>query len=57
MPKGYDRLADFMPRDQLDAKLRDLHARVGAEVSAMPSHDEVVARYCSDSRFRHVMAS
>jgi len=52
MPKGYDRLADFMAREQLDAKLRDLHARVWAEVSAMPLHEDVVARYCSESRFR-----
>ena len=54
MPKGYDRLADFIPREQLDAKLRDLHARVWAEVCAMPSHEDVIARYCSESRFQRV---
>ena len=50
MPRGYDRLADFMPREQLDAKLRELHSRVAAEVAAMPTHEEVIARYYSDSR-------
>ena len=51
MPKAYDRLADFIPREQLDARLRDLHARVAAEVAAMPTHEEVIARYCSEPRF------
>jgi tryptophan halogenase len=51
VPGAYDRLADFMPREQLDARLRDLHARVAAEVSAMSSHEAVVARYCTESRY------
>ena len=44
----YDRLADFVPLEQLDARLRELHARVAAHVAAMPTHADVIARYCSD---------
>ncbi len=33
MPRAYDRLADFMPREQLDAKLRELHRARGARTS------------------------
>jgi tryptophan halogenase len=51
MPQAYDRLADFMPREQLDAKLRDLHARVWAEVCRHALARWSVARYCSESRF------
>ena len=46
MPRGYDRLSDLLPRDQLDARLRELHTRVATHVNAMPSHDVVIARYC-----------
>jgi len=49
MPKSYDRLADFMPRELLDARLRDLHARVAAEVAAMPAHEAIIARYHDDA--------
>ncbi len=49
MPRAYDRLADFIPREELDAQLRDLHARVAAHVDDMPSHDEVIARYCGEA--------
>jgi tryptophan 7-halogenase len=48
MPRAYDRLADFIPLDELDAKLRELHARVGAHASGMPSHADVIARYCGE---------
>ena len=50
MPRAYDRLADFIPREQLDAQLRELHARVAAHVDAMPAHAEVIARYCSEAQ-------
>ncbi len=50
MPKAHDRLADFMPREQLDAKLRELHARVAAHVAEMPAHEEIIARYCGEAR-------
>jgi len=51
MPRAYDRLADFMPREQLDAKLRELHGSVAAHVADMPTHEKVIARYCSEPRF------
>jgi tryptophan halogenase len=57
MPKAYDRLADFMPREQLDARLRDLHARVAAEVAGMCTHEEVIARYCMPRFTPRVMTS
>jgi tryptophan 7-halogenase len=46
-PARYDRLADFMPLEELDGKLRELHGRVAAHVADMSSHADVVARYCS----------
>ena len=41
MPSAYDRLADFLPLEQLDAKLRELHARVARMSSDMPTHADV----------------
>jgi tryptophan halogenase len=49
MPRAYDRLADFMPRDQLEARLRELHGRVAAHAGDMPSHEQVIERYCSEA--------
>ena len=49
MPARYDRLADFMPLDELDAQLRELHARVATQVDAMPTHADVIARYCGEA--------
>jgi tryptophan 7-halogenase len=46
MPRNHDRLADALPRGQLDQRLRDLHGRVDAHAAAMPSHTEAVARHC-----------
>jgi tryptophan halogenase len=51
MPRAYDRLADLMPREQLDKRLRELHASVAAEVAAMPTHEEVIARFFSGPRY------
>jgi tryptophan halogenase len=48
-PKAYDRLADFVPREQLSEKMSDLHERVATHVADMPLHSELVARYCSSS--------
>ncbi|HUQ11644.1 MAG TPA: tryptophan halogenase family protein [Steroidobacteraceae bacterium] len=45
MPRTYDRLADFIPTEELSAKLRELHAEVAAHVDDMPSHADVIARY------------
>ena len=49
MPRAYDRLADLMPRDQLEARLRELHGRVASHARDMPPHDQVIARYCGDT--------
>jgi tryptophan halogenase len=48
MPEAYDRLADFLPPDQLAGKLRELHARVQAHVAGMSSHADVVRRLCGE---------
>jgi tryptophan halogenase len=47
MPRAHDRLADCLPGELLEAKLRELHSRVAAHAGSMPSHAEVIARYCS----------
>jgi len=49
MPRAYDRLADFIPLDELDAQLRVLHARVATHVDEMPSHADVIGRYCGEA--------
>jgi tryptophan 7-halogenase len=49
MPRAYDRLADFIPLEDLDAQLRVLHTRVATHVDDMPSHADVIARYCSET--------
>jgi tryptophan halogenase len=57
MPGAYDRLADFMPAELLDARLRELHARVAAHVKAMPSHAAIVERHCRQSWLTQQVAS
>jgi tryptophan halogenase len=46
MPRAYNRLADFIPLDELDVKLHELHARVAAHAGDMPSHAALLARHC-----------
>jgi tryptophan halogenase len=46
MPRHHDCLADFMPLAQLDGRLRELHASVATHVASMPTHEQVIARYC-----------
>jgi tryptophan halogenase len=48
VPRAYDRLADLMPRDQLEARLRELHGRVAAHANDMPPHEQVIERYCGE---------
>jgi len=48
LPGAHDRLADCLPRELLDARLRELHSRVAAHAGAMPSHAELIARYCGE---------
>jgi tryptophan 7-halogenase len=50
MPRDHDRLADCLPPGQLDERLRELHARIAAHASGMPSHAEVIASYCRPDR-------
>ncbi len=57
MPGGYDRLADFMPCELLDARMRELHARVAAHLSSMPAHADVIASYCGVAPLRKQAAS
>ncbi len=49
MPRAYDRLADFVPADELAAKLGRLHTDVVSHAADMPSHAEVIARYCAET--------
>ncbi len=46
MPGAHDRLADTLSRELLDAKLRELHSRVALHAASMPSHAQVIERYC-----------
>jgi tryptophan halogenase len=46
VPRQYDRLADFLPPDRLSEKLKDLHQRVETHALDMPTHAELIARYC-----------
>ena len=46
IPTGHSRLADRLPIDQLDAKLRDLRSRIGTNAADMTPHGEFVASYC-----------
>ena len=48
MPRAHDRLADCLPGELLEAKLRELHSRVATHASSMPAHADVIARYCGD---------
>ena len=50
VPRAYDQLADFIPLDELDAKLRVLHSRIAAHVADMPSHAEAITFYCGGTQ-------
>jgi tryptophan halogenase len=50
VPRAHDRLADCLPSELLDARLRELHGRVAAHSANMPSHADVIAQYCGDLR-------
>jgi tryptophan halogenase len=49
-PRAYDRLADFIPLDELQAKLIELHAHVAAHAGDMPPHADVIARLSPATR-------
>jgi tryptophan halogenase len=45
-PQGYDRLAEVLPLDSLDQRLRDLRRRIQTQVGSMTSHEAFIADYC-----------
>ena len=47
LPRGYNRLADRIPMPDLEAKLRDLKARIVTNAATMTPHEEFIASYCS----------
>jgi len=49
MPKRYDRLADRLPIEDLEEKLRDLKARIDSNVSTMSSQADFISRYCASA--------
>ena len=46
VPQGYDRLADALPLDDIEARLADLAERVAANVGTMTPHTAFVDDYC-----------
>jgi tryptophan 7-halogenase len=48
-PSAYDRLADAVPLEHLDARMRELVERIRAHVDQMRPHSEVVENYCSEN--------
>ncbi|RYY41933.1 MAG: tryptophan 7-halogenase, partial [Sphingomonadales bacterium] len=46
-PRGYDRLADALDLDDLEARLEDHASRIALNVGAMSSHAEFVRSYCA----------
>ncbi|HET9473023.1 MAG TPA: tryptophan 7-halogenase, partial [Steroidobacteraceae bacterium] len=58
MPRAHDRLADCLPGELLEAKLRELHSRVAAHAGSMPAHADVIASYCGETtRLKQAMSS
>ncbi|HEY5810365.1 MAG TPA: tryptophan halogenase family protein [Povalibacter sp.] len=49
MPRGYDRVADLLDRNDVDMRLHELHGRIATNVAAMSQHSDFVARYCAES--------
>jgi tryptophan halogenase len=45
-PGGYDRLAEVLPLDTLEQRLRDLRCRIQTNVGSMSSHEAFIADYC-----------
>ena len=45
-PQGYDPLAEALPLDILDERLRDFRARIATNIAAMTPHGVFVADYC-----------
>ncbi|RYY44627.1 MAG: tryptophan 7-halogenase [Sphingomonadales bacterium] len=45
-PRAYDRLADALDLDDVEARLDDYASRIALNVGAMSSHDDFVRSYC-----------
>ena len=48
MPRACDRLAAAVSLQDLELKMRDLHARIRSQVASMSSHSDFIARYCAE---------
>ena len=46
VPRGYNRLADRLPAEELSSRLQGLRRRIRKNVDAMTDHAEFVASYC-----------
>lgn len=44
--RGYDRLADALPLDEVEARLADLADRIAANAATMTPHADFIADYC-----------
>jgi tryptophan halogenase len=49
VPKGYDRLADGLPLDALEARLAEFRGAIRTAVGSMRSHGEYVTAHCAAS--------
>ncbi|EJL27515.1 Tryptophan halogenase [Caulobacter sp. AP07] len=56
-PRGYDRLADGLDLGELETRMRDLKARIDANVQAMASHGDFIARYAPGAVDEAALAS
>ncbi len=45
VPRAHDRLAESLPLDDLEARLRDLKARIDGNVATMTGHADFLTRY------------
>ncbi len=51
VPRAHDPLADALPAEDLDARLKNVSEQVKTAVVRMPDHEEFLARYCpADTR-------
>jgi tryptophan halogenase len=46
VPEGYDRLADGLPLEALEARLAEFHEQIRTAIARMRSHGEYVADHC-----------
>jgi tryptophan halogenase len=46
-PGGYDTLADVMPQEKFESRLREIRSTVRASVDWMPHHHDFIAQHCA----------